>query len=140
MKTGENSEAFYRIPKFLFGDKYKNILSTDAKMLYALLLDRASLSAKNGWFADDGRVFIYFTVAEARKSLSFCNDKTIRLFREIEKSGLIERKRYGRGKASVIFINQEFLKTEFLKTEFKSSEKSNSGSRENRIQEVGKTE
>ena len=89
MDNGENSQPFYRIPKFLFGDEYKNILSTDAKLLYALLLDRASLSAQNGWLAEDGRVFLYFTVAEASKNLSFGNDKIIKIFKQIEVAGLI---------------------------------------------------
>lgn len=135
LDNGENSQPFYRIPKFLFGDEYKNILSTDAKLLYALLLDRASLSAQNGWLAEDGRVFLYFTVAEASKNLSFGNDKIIKLFKEIEDAGLIERKRMGRGKAAVIFVNQEVLKTDF-----KKSEKPNSRSRKNRTQVVGKSE
>ena len=47
----EESEqyAFYRVPKLLFtSDRFWN-LSTDAKMLYGLLLDRMALSKKNGW-------------------------------------------------------------------------------------------
>ncbi len=135
MKTGENSEAFYRIPKYLFGDEYGNILSTDAKLLYALLLDRAGLSAKNGWFAQDGRVFLYFTVAEAAEKLSFGKDKILCLFKEIENAGLIERKRSGLGKPSVIFFEKHNLKTDFKKSENQSSE-----GRKFRIQEVGKSE
>lgn len=40
---------FYRIPKLLFTDERYRPVSTDAKMLYGLLLDRLSLSEKNGW-------------------------------------------------------------------------------------------
>lgn len=107
MKTGENSEAFYRIPKFLFGDEYGNILSTDAKLLYALLLDRAGLSAKNGWFAQDGRVFLYFTVAEASQVMKMNKNKITRLFRELESAGLIERKNRGLCKCAVIYLKKE---------------------------------
>lgn len=107
MDNGENSQPFYRIPKFLFGDEYKNILSTDAKLLYALLLDRASLSAQNGWLAEDGRVFLYFTVAEASEVLKVNKNKVTRLFREIENAGLIERKYRGLGKSAVIYLKYE---------------------------------
>ena len=45
-----NQFSFYRIPRQLVtGDRFKR-LSTDAKLLYGLLLDRMSLSAKNGWY------------------------------------------------------------------------------------------
>lgn len=135
MNKGENSEAFYKIPKFLFNGEYRNILSTDAKLLYGLLLDRSHLSAKNGWFAQDGRVFLYFTVAEAAERLSFGKDKILCLFKEIEKAGLIERKRLGLGKPSVIFFQKHSGKTDFRK-----SENQNSESREFRIQDVGKPE
>ena len=103
MPKGELSEAFYRLPKFLFSDEYKNILSTDAKLLYALLLDRSSLSLSNGWLDSEGRVFIYFSVEEAVDVLGFCKNKVAKLFRELEKNGLIERKR-NVGHASVIFL------------------------------------
>ena len=46
--------AFYKVPKALFEEKYKSV-STDAKMLYGLLLDRMYLSVKNGWIDKQGR-------------------------------------------------------------------------------------
>ena len=61
---GQQSEqfSFYRIPKILFSqDKFWNV-STDAKLLYGILLDRMNLSARNGWLdeaalADGGHEF-----------------------------------------------------------------------------------
>lgn len=50
--------AFYKVPKALFEEKYKSV-STDAKMLYGLLLDRMYLSVKNGWIDKQGRVYQY---------------------------------------------------------------------------------
>ena len=50
--------SFYRIPKALFQEPRFQSLSTDAKTLYGILLDRMSLSAKNGWLDEQGRVFI----------------------------------------------------------------------------------
>lgn len=39
--------AFFRIPKLLFTEQY-SVLSTDAKLLYGLVLDRMELSSSNG--------------------------------------------------------------------------------------------
>ena len=49
--------SFFRIPKALFTEKEFACLSTDAKLLYGILLDRISLSKKNGWIDSDGYVF-----------------------------------------------------------------------------------
>ena len=59
---GQSSElfSFYRIPKLLFQDSCFQPLSTDAKTLYGILLDRMSLSARNGWLDKAGRVFIIY--------------------------------------------------------------------------------
>lgn len=69
---GQSSElfSFYRIPKLLFQDSRFQPLSTDAKTLYGILLDRMSLSARNGWLDKAGRVFIIYTVQEVQDSLA----------------------------------------------------------------------
>ena len=69
---GQSSElfSFYRIPKLLFQDSRFQPLSTDAKTLYGILLDRMSLSAKNGWLDEQGRVFIIFTIEDLSCSSS----------------------------------------------------------------------
>ena len=55
----EESEqfAFYRIPQVLFKDEKFAKLSTDAKVLYGLFLNRVSLSKKNHWIDEEGRVY-----------------------------------------------------------------------------------
>ena len=57
---GQSGELFsyFRIPKALFQDHRFRQLSTDARTLYGILLDRMSLSAKNGWLDEQGRVYI----------------------------------------------------------------------------------
>ena len=63
---GAESEEFiyFKIPRLLITDpKFKHV-STDAKLLYGMLLDRMGLSAKNNWYDDCGRVYIYYTVDE----------------------------------------------------------------------------
>ena len=62
---GESEQfAFYRIPRQLVTGSYFKNLSTDAKLLYGLLLDRMSLSMKNGWYDEQGRVYIYYPLDE----------------------------------------------------------------------------
>ena len=96
--------AFYRIPKVLFTDPAFRGISTDAKVLYGLLLDRMSLSARNDWLDDAGRVYIIFTVEEVMDALCCADNKATRLLRELEGVELIERKRRGLGKPSLIYV------------------------------------
>lgn len=63
--------AFYKVPKALFTDEKYKTVSTDAKMLYGLLLDRMYLSVKNGWVDNQGRVYQFFTVKQAQELLHF---------------------------------------------------------------------
>lgn len=97
--------SFFRIPKVLFtNERFWNV-STDAKLLYGILLDRMNLSAKNGWCDEDGRVYIIFTVEEIMESLGCANKKSGKLLDELEKKcGLIERKRQGLGKPNLIYV------------------------------------
>ena len=103
---GQSSElfSFYRIPKLLFQDSRFQPLSTDAKTLYGILLDRMSLSARNGWLDKAGRVFIIYTVQEVQDSLGCADKKATKLLRELEEYGLIERKRRGLGKPDLIYV------------------------------------
>ena len=94
--------AYFRIPKALFQDSRFRQLSTDARTLYGILLDRMSLSAKNGWLDEQGRVYIIYTVREVQESLCCAEHKAVKLFRELEQADLIERKRRGLGKPSLI--------------------------------------
>ena len=100
---GQSGELFsyFRIPKALFQDSRFQQLSTDARTLYGILLDRMSLSAKNGWLDEQGRVYIIYTVREVQESLCCAEHKAVKLFRELEDIDLIERKRRGLGRPSL---------------------------------------
>lgn len=50
--------SFYRVPRILIKDERFKRLSSDAKLLYGLMLDRMSLSMKNGWFDENNRAYI----------------------------------------------------------------------------------
>ena len=103
---GQSGElfAYFRIPKALFQDSRFRQLSTDARTLYGILLDRMSLSAKNSWVDEHGRVYIIYTVREVQESLCCAEHKAVKLFRELEQADLIERKRRGLGRPSLIYV------------------------------------
>ena len=96
--------SFFRIPKALFQEQRFQNLSTDAKTLYGILLDRMSLSVKNEWFDKKGRVFIIFTIEDVKRTFRCADNKATRLLRELEEFGLIERKRRGQGKPCLVYV------------------------------------
>lgn len=99
--------AFFRIPKLLITEPYFRRLSTDAKLLYGLMLDRMSLSMRNGWMDDDGHVYIYFTLEEACEQLCCKTDKAVKLFAELDSAkgvGLIRRVKQGLGRPAKIYV------------------------------------
>lgn len=99
-----NIFSFYRIPKFLFSNDLFQDLSTDAKVLYGLMLDRISLSIKNEWFDGQNRAFIYFTIEETMEMLNCKKNKAIDTMKALEDLGLIERIRRGQGKTTIIYV------------------------------------
>lgn len=83
---GDEAEQFsyFRIPRLLVTSPRFRGLSTEAKLLYGLLLDRMALSMKNGWLEKDGRVFIYYSIDEICKDLNCASEKTAMLLAELE--------------------------------------------------------
>ena len=97
--------AFYRIPKVLFTEERFGGMSIEAKVIYGLLLDRMCLSRKNGWIDERNRVFILFTIDEVMEAINCKNQKAVKIMRELEcDCCLIERKRQGLGKPSLIYV------------------------------------
>ena len=99
--------SFYRIPKVLFTDEYFQDLSTDAKVLYGLMLDRMVLSKRNRWFDEEGRVYIIFTVEEVATYMNCGRAKSMKLLAELDMKkgiGLIERVKRGFGQSDVIYV------------------------------------
>ena len=132
---GQSGELFsyFRIPKALFQDHRFRQLSTDARTLYGILLDRMSLSAKNGWLDEQGRVYIIYTVREVQESLCCAEHKAVKLFRELEDTDLIERKRRGLGRPSLIYVKD--FSSGLPKAQVQNCPNSNSGAVESAILE-----
>lgn len=109
---GEESEQFsyFRIPRLLVRSKKFKTLSTDAKLLYGLMLDRMGLSAKHGWYDELGRVYIYYTLDEIQTDLMCGHNKAVRLLAELDTGktgfGLIERVKQGQGRPAKIYVKK----------------------------------
>ena len=144
----------FRIPRQLITHPQFKPLSADAKLLYGMLLNRMSLSAKNGWHDNIRRVYIYFTVKEVCEAISCGLNKAMRLLAELDTSkglGLIERAKQGQGKPDRIFVKRITVQenTETLGqapapvpsadfSDVQRSENPTSSRRENRPLEVSK--
>lgn len=95
---------FYRVPQALFTNEKFSKISCESKLLYGFLLDRCGLSKKNKWCDKDGRLYVFFKQGEACEKLNIGKDKAVKIFNELEKIGLISRKKQGQGKPTKIYV------------------------------------
>lgn len=145
---GQESEqfSFFRLPKLLFINPAYRDISAEAKILYGLMLDRMALSQKNGWFDDDNRVYIIFTVEDIEEQLCCSHVKAVKLLAELDSDkgvGLIERIRRGQGQPSIIYVMNFASITAVKSPEVPCSSQKykndTSRSIQNKLQEVQKT-
>ena len=143
--------SFFRIPKLLFTDETFRNLSSDAKVLYGILLDRMSLSMKNGWIDEENKVYIIFTIEEIAQIMCCATQKATKILQELDDKkgiGLIEKKRLGLGKPNILYVKnfivqssdkesvekdeefteeEEIINQELLNSQLKNGENHNSG-------------
>ena len=124
----EAQYSFVRVPKLLLQHEAYQRISSEAKLLYSLLLDRVSLSHKNGWKDKQNRIYIIYPIAEVMEEMNCGKNKAVQLLDELEqKAGLIERKRQGLGKPNLIYVKSfyrtvdNFGERHFLKFENQTS-------------------
>ena len=91
---------FLPYPRFLL----KMDMSQTAKLLYSLLLDRSTLSQKNGWTDDEGRVYIVYPVTEITEILDKGRTTIQDAMNELDAAGLMERKRTRFAAANHIYV------------------------------------
>lgn len=99
--------SFYRVPRLLIKDARFKELSSDAKLLYGLMLDRLALSIKNGWLDEENRVYIHYTLDNIMEDLGCAREKCAKVIAELDSKkgiGLIEKKRQGLGKPDIIYV------------------------------------
>ena len=102
--------SFIKIPRMLLLDPTFAPLSIQSKLLYGVLLDRMGLSMRNGWFDEENRVYIIYQISEIQDDLGFSKRKAIDYLTELEKFGLVEKKRRGRGLPSILYIKSFMVK------------------------------
>ena len=125
-------DAFFKMPKALFFDEKFMGLSLDAKVLFSFILERFELSKLNGWKDEEKNTYIILTINEAMSLLRAGENKAIRLFKELEKSGLIRRKRHGLGKPNLIYLDLKGLKLLNKKPQGIENEKSEAPKKEDK--------
>ncbi len=96
--------SFFRVPKILKKDKRFKSLSSDAVLLYSMMIDRMSLSQKNDWFDEENRAYIYYKVENAADDVGISKPTTIKVMKELEDKGLIERCNHGQGRPAMIYV------------------------------------
>ncbi len=107
--------SFIRIPRTLLLDDTFSSLSLPAKVLYSVLLDRMGLSMKNKWFDKENKVYIIYQIAEIQSDLGFSKKKAMDYLAELEKFGLIEKKKRGLGLPNLIYVKSFLAEPEILR-------------------------
>ena len=92
---------YLMLPRFLLEAE----LPDGARLLYALLLDRARLSMQNpGWTDEHGRVFLIYTIRDLSAAMHRSESAVKVALRALEAAGLIRRERQGLGKANRLYL------------------------------------
>ena len=126
--------SFYRVPRLLIKDERFKKLSSDAKLLYGLMLDRMSLSMKNEWFDDENRAYIIYTIDSIMEDLGCAKGKAVKVLADLDSVtgiGLVEKVRRGLGKPDIIYVKNFASITE----QMEEKESANA----DKITEVGKS-
>ena len=146
--------SFYRVPRLLIKDERFKGLSSDAKLLYGLMLDRMAMSMKNGWLDDENRAYIIYAVENMAEDLGCSKPTCTKVIKELDSDngiGLIEKKRRGLGKTDIIYVKNfaslpdrkaekeaanADVSTEVKNFNFKKQKNLTSGSKETEFQEI----
>ena len=143
--------TFYRIPKILITSQFFKKVSDSAKLLYGLMLDRMSLSIRNGWLDDDNRAYIFFTTNDVMEQMCCGTEKATKMLAELDSEkgiGLIERVKQGQGRPAIIYLKKFYdledkdttSQSSTSKNENQAFEESKNKTFENRKSRVSETE
>lgn len=108
--------SFIRIPRMLLTEETFASLTLQSKMLYSVLLDRMSLSMKNGWFDEENRVYIIYQISEIQSDLGFSKKKAMDYLSELENFGLVRKKKRGFGLPSIIYVKSFLIQKNYARS------------------------
>ncbi len=102
---GQETEqfTFYRLPKALITDNRFKDISNNSKLLYGLMLDRMSLSVRSGWFDDQNRVYIKYSIKSIMEDLNCSKMTAVGLLKELQAIGLVDIEQRN-GLANIIYV------------------------------------
>lgn len=98
------NEQFLQLPLSLLANPIYKDMTLEAKVLYSLLLNRMTLSQKNGWVNDNNEVYLVYTRKEASDTLNISYKKTVSAFKELIEADLLIEERQGRGLPNLIYV------------------------------------
>lgn len=102
-------QRFLMLPAGLvYGSLYKT-LSADAKFAWTILNDRSKLSAKNGWYDENGDIYFVFSIDTLKEILQVSKPTVIKIKKELEEYGLLEQRRMGLTRANRLYIFEPVL-------------------------------
>lgn len=103
-KSEAEQFTFIRIPKAMMTEKVFSSLSSQAKILYGMLLDRMGCAIKNKWIDEFQRVYIIYPIADIQEDMNISKGKAVSSLKELEDIGLVEKKHIGQGKPTWLYI------------------------------------
>ena len=102
-----NSQRFAKMPKDLLENEcYRKNLTSDAKLVYTILLDRMELSRENEWINENGEIFLLYTKEKLADLLSISERTVYNAFDDLEKLDLLKQERQGLGKPNKLYIGK----------------------------------
>lgn len=135
----KNSINYYQFPKILFEDSLLSKISTEAKVLYVVLLDLSNLSKENNWVNKNGDVYVRYPIERIQALFNCGHNKAIKTLAELDSKtgvGLIDKELQGMGMASKIYVKNILIDNSKGLKEFKKG----SQEFEKRSQELPKKE
>ena len=106
--SNSDTYRFLKVPHvLLYGEKFTT-MTVEAKLLYALMQDRVSLSAKYNWRDKLGQLYIYYTIKEIEKMLNCGHNQALRILDELETMNLIRRVHQRKGRPTKFYVMELF--------------------------------
>ena len=98
--------AYFRMPKeFIYEQKYKD-LSSNAKLLYAVLYGRLDLSRAHNLHDESYNYYVICEVDEVALLLNCSRNTAIKVLKELETFELIKKAKSGKGNSNILYIGR----------------------------------
>lgn len=86
----ETSERYFKLPKLLFESPRYEDMRLDSKVSYSILKDRLSLSLKNNWVDEEGRIYLVYSNLKLMKILNCSKSTLLRIKKQLTEYGLMQ--------------------------------------------------